>query len=63
MSDKNSITEKDAETIIEMIEDSYVNEELEEYDGAIDLIKHLNSGFPHLFGKGDICCTILESVK
>ena len=60
---KNLISEKDVETIIELIEDAYVNGELGEYDGVIDLIKHLNSGFPHLFGKGDICCTILESMK
>ena len=58
MSDK--ITEKDAETIIELIEDAYVNEELGEYDDVMDLIKHLRSIFPNLFRKGDICENILE---
>lgn len=59
MSDKNSITENDASTIIEMIEDIYVNEELGEYDGLEDLIKHLKLDLPHLFCEGDICCNIL----
>lgn len=59
MSNKNSITDNDASTIIEMIEDIYVNEELGEYDGVEDLIGHLKLGFPHLFCEGDICCNIL----
>lgn len=59
MLNKNLITENDANTIIELIEDAYVNEELEEYDGVEDLIKHLKLGFPHLFCEGDICCNIL----
>ena len=59
MLDKKLITENDASTIIEMIEDIYVNEELGEYDGVEDLIEHLKLGFPHLFCEGDICCNIL----